>query len=79
MDVQQKQHAENQRKLDELLSLSKKQDERMNTLEKKTNQMYTLFQNLNSTSSVMIFMLKGIILVGTAVGIIYGLLKWIKN
>jgi hypothetical protein len=79
MDDQQKQHLENQKKLDELLALSKKQDERMDTMEQKINPMYLVFSNIQNFNSVFVWILKALILFGAALGVLYGAVKWLKN
>lgn len=79
MDEQYRQHLENQQKLNELLALSKKQDERMDAMEKKVDPIYTVFSNVKNFNSVTIWILKALILLGTAMGLVYGAIKWIKN
>jgi hypothetical protein len=77
-DLQQKQHIENQRKLDELLQLSKTQDKRMDAMEKKIDPMYLIFSNIRSANSVLIWILKALILLGTAIAAVGGIYEGIK-
>lgn len=78
MDAQQKQHAENQGKLDKLLELSIKQKEWNENMEKKINPMFLVFSNIKNFNSVTVLILKALILLGSAMVAVAGGWKLIK-
>lgn len=79
MDAQQKQHAENQGKLDKLLELSIKQKEWNENMEKKINPMFLVFSNIKNFNSVTVLILKALILLGSAMVAVAGGWELIKS
>lgn len=45
----------------------------------KMEPVYKVFENVSGFNSIAIWILKGLIMVGAAVGVVWGFLKYIRN
>lgn len=78
-DQQLKQHKENQQKLNELINSVGKINGRLNTMEEKLDPMYEIFFSVKGFNGVAVWILKALILLGAALGVVYGFIKYLKS
>jgi len=54
-------------------------DKRFDSIEAKLNPMYDIFVRAKGFNDIGVWILKGLILLSAAIGVVYGLLKWLKQ
>jgi hypothetical protein len=63
----------------ELLARLDSIDERFKKIDNKLNPMYDIFVSAKGLNNIAVWILKGIILVGASVTVIYSVIKWLKE
>lgn len=53
--------------------------ESITSIQSKTDEMYKIFTGVSNFRDVSVWLLKGIILIGTGVGVVYGFIIWLKK
>ena len=53
--------------------------ERLDTMEAKINPMYEIFTSVKGFNGVARWIIKALIMLGAGIGIIYSLIKWLKQ
>ena len=54
-------------------------EHRFDSIESKLNPMFEIFTNVKSFSCITTWILKALILIGAGVGVIYGVIKYLKE
>lgn len=63
----------------ELLDKLEEMNKRLDSIDAKVNPMYDLFTNTRGFGNMSIWILKGLIMLGGATAVVYGLIRWLKS
>ena len=65
-----------------LASIRKEQEEskeRILRVELKLEPVYKVFESVTGFNSISVWILKGLVLIGAGIGVVYGFIKFLKN
>lgn len=54
-------------------------EKRLDSIETKLNPMYEIFTGVKGFNNISVWILKALILIGAGIGVIYGMIRWLKQ